>query len=126
MNDKKTSFQEVSVKPNILDAVSHESGLWHEAHESEQENDLSKEKLRAEAIRVLGAIMETSLTQKQLEIIELYFYREKTQQEISEILGIRQQVVSRQLFGVVRKGKKIGGAIRKLRKMLGDSGISFD
>jgi RNA polymerase sigma factor (sigma-70 family) len=126
MNAKKTSFQEVLVKPNILDTVSHELGLWHEAHPSEEENDQSKEKLRTEAIRVLGTIMETSLTQKQLEIIELYFYRGKTQQDIAEILGISQQVVSRQLFGVVRKGKKIGGAIRKLRKILGESGISFD
>jgi predicted transcriptional regulator len=50
----------------------------------------------------------------------------KTQEEIAVILGISQQVVSKQLFGVMRQGKKVGGAIRKLRKLLEKSGIKFE
>ena len=42
------------------------------------------------------------------------------------LLGISQQVVSKQLFGVMRKGRRVGGAIRKLRKILEASGVHFE
>ena len=38
-------------------------------------------------------------------------------------LGITQQVVSKQLFGVIRDGKRIGGAIRRLRQLCEEHGI---
>ena len=58
--------------------------------------------------------------------MNLYFYGGKTQTEIAEILGISQQVVSKQLFGVMRQGKRVGGAIRKLEKLLRANGIAFE
>ena len=32
----------------------------------------------------------------------------------------------KQLFGVMRKGKRVGGAIRKLEKLLRANGIAFE
>ena len=58
--------------------------------------------------------------------MNLYFYGGKTQAEIAEILGIIQQVISKQLFGVMPKGKRVGGAIRKLEKLLRANGIEFE
>ena len=81
---------------------------------------------RAELIALLKLLIETQLTRRQREIVDLYFYQGKTQDEIAEVLGVAQQVVSKQLFGVMRKGKRVGGAIRKLRKVLGKSGITFE
>lgn len=46
----------------------------------------------------------------------LYFNDGLTQQEIAARLGIPQQVVSKHLFGVIRNGQKIGGAVAKIRK----------
>ena len=70
-------------------------------------------------------LVATRLTPRQRRIVELYFYEGRTQQEIAAELGISQQVVSRQLFGVVRNGKKVGGAIKRLRDVCDELGIEW-
>ena len=85
--------------------------------------DPQKERVRNAVLAELGEIVRTHLTDKQRRIVELYFYDERTQQEIAAELGISQQVVSRQLFGVIRDGQRIGGAIARLRKACESLGI---
>jgi len=79
--------------------------------------------LRDEMLALLAELVATRLTDRQRQIVELYFTDGCTQAEIGERLGISQQVVSRQLFGVVRDGKRIGGAIRRLRVLCEEHGI---
>lgn len=79
--------------------------------------------LRDEMLALLGELVSTQLTERQRQIVELYFTDGCTQAEIGARLGISQQVVSRQLFGVVRDGKRIGGAIRRLRVLCEEHGI---
>jgi DNA-directed RNA polymerase specialized sigma subunit len=67
----------------------------------------------------------TRLTPRQRRIVELYFYEGRTQEEIAAELRISQQVVSRQLFGVVRGGKKVGGALKRLRDACAELGIEW-
>ena len=61
-------------------------------------------------------IMNTVLTERQSEILDMYFFKGYNQQEISEILNISQQSVSEHMYGKTRNGRNVGGAIRKLRK----------
>jgi predicted transcriptional regulator len=49
-------------------------------------------------------------------VLQLYYFQGKTQEDIAAILNLTQSTVSRHLFGTVRGGKKVGGAIPKLRK----------
>lgn len=77
---------------------------------------------RREALAGIAELVRSSLTDKQRRIVELYFYEGRTQQEIADDLGISQQVVSRQLFGVIREGKRIGGAVARLRKLCEERG----
>lgn len=79
--------------------------------------------VRNEALAMLRMLVETRLTARQREIVELYFTDQLTQQEIAARLGISQQVVSRQLFGVIRDGQRIGGAIKRLRQLCEESGV---
>ena len=79
--------------------------------------------VRDEMLALLAELVATGLTERQREIVELYFTDGCTQAQIAERLGISQQVVSRQLFGVVRDGKRIGGAIRRLRVLCEEHGI---
>ena len=65
------------------------------------------------------------LTQKQCEVVILYFIYQKTQQEVAEVLGISHRVVSQHLFGICRNGKHIGGVMNKLRKMCAQQGIDI-
>ena len=85
---------------------------------------LDAEQLRArkEALAGIAEIVRSGLTEKQRRIVELYFYDGRTQQEVAAELGISQQVVSRQLFGVLRDGRRIGGAIARMRKLCEDNG----
>lgn len=64
------------------------------------------EMLADEELRKLYAAM-SKLTEHQQEIIQLYFYKGLTQQEIAEELGIRQQSVNDCLKGALKKIRKI-------------------
>jgi DNA-directed RNA polymerase specialized sigma24 family protein len=70
----------------------------------------------------LAEVVRSRLTVRQREIVELYFFAGRTQQEIAAQLGISQQAVSRQLFGVVRDGRRVGGAINRLRRIAVEQG----
>ena len=118
-------FWEVCVDPSILSSLSAEDGLWYQPPQTEEDEAKSRRRQRLvrEAVGQIRIIIETHLTDKQREIVELYFFRNKTQEEIAEILGISQQVVSKHLFGAIRNGRRVGGAVRKLRKICRRQGI---
>ena len=80
------------------------------------------EAARAEALSGLAELVRSSLTARQRQIVEAYFYEGRTQAEIATELGIAQQVVSRQLFGVIRNGRRVGGAIARLRRLCEERG----
>ena len=69
------------------------------------------------------AIIEEQLTQRQREVVELYFLRGMDQATVATLLGISQQSVSEHLFGKTRDGAQVGGVIRKLRKLCARQGI---
>ena len=118
-------FWEVAVDPTILDSLSSDSALWRNDGDAEvdEESRKEREELKQEALRQIAIIIRTRLTPKQQRILDLYFYQDKTQEEIAEMLGVSQQVVNKHLFGVVRQGQRIGGAVKKLRKMCEERGI---
>ncbi len=126
MFESHSGNREIPVDPAILQELPEDRGLWHQTPETEAETGTASAKMRDEAISILAALVETKLTRRQKEIVILYFHEAKTQAEIAEILGISQQVVSKQLFGVMRAGKKIGGAIKRLKRALEENDISFD
>ncbi len=69
----------------------------------------------AEAVREAVA---TALTDKQREVVEACFFEGLSQGEIARRLGITQQVVDKRLYGATRGGKRVGGAISRLREAL--------
>jgi RNA polymerase sigma factor (sigma-70 family) len=117
-------FWEISVDPEMLESLLVDPGFEQLLISPEDEQvSLEKEHLKEEAVDQIKQLISNRLTPKQRQIIELYFYEDKTQQEIAEILGINQQVVSKHLFGVLRNGHQVGGAVRKLRKLCEQMGI---
>ena len=78
---------------------------------------------RDEMLELLRELVATKLTDRQRQIVELFYTDGLTQAEIAARLGITQQVVSKQLFGVLRDGRRIGGAIRRLRQLCDEHGI---
>ncbi|MEM7030801.1 MAG: sigma-70 family RNA polymerase sigma factor [Chloroflexota bacterium] len=112
-------FWEVNVDPEVLESMLAGPDLLEQFLDDAYDETLQNEKdqLRAQALTQIQTLIQTKLTDKQRQVVELYFYQDKTQREIAQILGINQQVVSKHLFGVLRDGQKVGGAIRKLQKL---------
>jgi RNA polymerase sigma factor (sigma-70 family) len=102
-----------------------EDGLWYEHPDDAAERHERAE--RAEALLpAVREVMEKALSERQREIATLYFFEHLNQREIAERLGITQQSVSEHLYGKVRNGHAIGGALRKLRKACAKRGIRWE
>lgn len=64
------------------------------------------EMLADEELRRLYAAMG-KLTERQREVIELYYFKGMTQQEIADELGIGRRSVGNALEGAIKKLKKV-------------------
>jgi len=113
-------FWEISTDSSVLDRVAADRGLWHETDTDRERRHAFKE-FFAEVSPVVFELIEEKLTRRQREVVTLYYVHGKTQEDIAIILNLTQSTVSRHLFGTVRAGKKIGGAIPKLRKIIGQA-----
>ena len=114
-------FWEVQLDPVDLDRYPAEAGLWHETGNEQRQRHESTQR------QVLSPVMDlvsTALTDRQREATLLYFLCEKTQEEVAEIMGISRRVVSQHIFGICRNGKRVGGAIGKLKKACRHFGIA--
>ena len=109
------TYWEIPVDPAVLARLP--------ATEVEPSRDPDKQRIIDEAVAQLRTIIETGLTARQREIVQLYFLDRRTEAEIAQQLGIAQQVVSRHLFGALRAGRRVGGAMAKLRRLAEELGI---
>lgn len=62
--------------------------------------------------------VEAVLTGRQREIVEWHYFEGASQGEIARRLGVSQQVVQKSLHGVTRRGRTVGGSLRRLRDAL--------
>ena len=118
MAPEERNWREIPFAPDVLD-------MWDIGGDPDEPEDPKRARLRAELVAALTELVATRLTPHQRRIVELYFYEGRTQQEIAADLRISQQTVSRQLFGVVRDGKKVGGALKRLRDACAELGIEW-
>ena len=117
-------FWEVRLDPQDLDQYANEAGLWFEASEDTQARLQPSPRLQ----RLLPPLMDLigqALTEKQRQVLFLYYLHQKTQEEVGQILGISRRVVSQHLFGICRQGKQVGGAVNKIRKLCRQQGLGL-
>jgi len=110
-----SDFWEVQAGPEYLASVSSERALWFETDVDRDRRHATRE-FFGEVMPSVTTIIDEQLTNRQREVLRLYYFEGKTQEDIAAILDLTQSTVSRHLFGTVRNGKKVGGAIPKLRK----------
>jgi len=108
-------FWEIPVDFDKLTEFDTKQTLWHETDE-ERESRWMREDRQEKLVSKLIEIIENELTPKQRQAVILYFFGQKTQEEIGKIMGIPHQVVSQHIYGIRRNGKKIGGAMARIRK----------
>ena len=125
MSTYNPDFWEVSVSPDILESVLEAPDMLERLLVTPEESRAVQDRqlVKQQAVEVIRELIRTRLSPRQRRIVELYFYQEKTQQEIAAELDINQQVVSKHLFGVLRDGQRVGGALKKLRKLCERTGV---
>jgi DNA-binding CsgD family transcriptional regulator len=91
--------------------------LWYEYNYSQQSRE-RREEINREAIVIIKNIIECDVTARQREITLLYFFGDMKQVPIARQFGISQPTVNQHLKGKMRGGKRVGGAIRRIRKVI--------
>ena len=124
MTHFNSDFWEIPVGLDKLMEFDTKSALWYETDE-ERESRWRREDRQKQLIPGLIEIIENELTSKQRQAVMLYFFGQKTQEEIGRIMGVPHQVVSQHIYGIRRNGKKIGGAIMRIRTACKEKGISY-
>ncbi|PCJ56767.1 MAG: hypothetical protein COA73_11560 [Candidatus Hydrogenedentota bacterium] len=117
MAEFNSDFWEVSAESGYLENLPAERGLWFE-NDEDRENRYAFNEFFDEVKPFVMELIDAKLTKRQLEVVKLYYVYGKTQEDIATILDLTQSTVSRHLFGTVRGGKKVGGAIPKLQKVI--------
>ena len=125
MSKFNPDFWEVTISEESWEQFTTEERLGYESPEEVEERHERAERAKA-LLPTVRAIMDEVLTPRQREVIELYFFEGLNQREIAEQLGISQQSVSEHLYGKERKGRAVGGALRKLRKACVKRGVQWD
>lgn len=117
-------FWEVTISEESWERFSSEEHLYYE-----EPGEAERRRARAERAEALWpevrAIIQEVLTPRQREVLALYFLQELNQRQIAESLGISQQSVSEHLYGKMRNGRAVGGALRKLRKACARCGVRW-
>lgn len=119
------AFWEIPVDPGILEATLAAPDAYELLFVTPEDERASADKarLKEEAIAQIRMLIASRLTPRQQRVVQLYFVQGMTQQEVARELGISQQVVGKHLFGVLRCGRRVGGAMAKLRKLAEELGI---
>ena len=123
MSKYNPDFWEIPVSPEYFDQLTTEDHLWYQPPSNGYAEARTAKK--QQVLKQIRLIIAKELTDRQYDCVQLYFYEGKTQDEIGEILGISRRVVSQHLFGVTRDGRKVGGAINKIRKLCRKLGVQF-
>ena len=117
MAEFNSDFWEIPIGSEDLENLPAERALWFETEEDQQRRHVFQD-FFTDVGPVVMQLVDSHLTRRQQEVVKLYYVHGKTQEDIAVILDLAQSTVSRHLFGTVRQGKKVGGAIPKLRKLI--------
>jgi DNA-directed RNA polymerase specialized sigma24 family protein len=118
-------FWETTLASANWQRFSEQDGLWYESAE-DAEARAARTTRTAALWPCIQAVMRDVLTERQREVVTLHFFAALNQRQIAERLRISQQSVCEHLYGKVRDGRAVGGAIRKLRKACTKRGIRWD
>ncbi len=111
-----TAFWEIPADTAFLENIPpSDRSPWYETSEDRERRYAFREFFN-EVFPIIRSLIDAELTARQREILHLYYFQNMRQEEIANILRISQSTISRHLFGTVRNGKRIGGAIPKLQR----------
>ena len=118
------AFWEVPLDSKRARSLRQEDHLYYESTQERSER-LQRRDREPRLLEELKRLMDSTLSTRQREVVELYFFEQMTEEEIANRFGIARQVVNQHLFGIHRGGRRIGGAVKKLRKVAHQKGLCW-
>lgn len=118
-------FWEIYLETQSWDRVAREDGLWFESEQDAAARARYGQRAKRLWPRVRQLVDEV-LTERQREVVILHFLEEFNQRQIAARRGLSQQSVSEHLYGKARGDRRLGGALRKLRKAGARRGIDWE
>ena len=116
--NKSASFRRaVLLEHKHWQNISASRSLWYE-YNQDVENRTKFVNFQHNLLLVIQNIITSGLTVRQKEVLTMYYLYDHTQVFIARKLGISQPTVNQHLKGKIRNGKRIGGSIKKIRKMI--------
>lgn len=91
-----------------LDRVASTAALWSDDDDRTTDDRCAR----------VRALVAEALTPRQRAIVEWHYFEGISQGEIARRLGVTQQVVQKALHGDARGGRRVGGALQRLRLAL--------
>lgn len=125
MSKFNPDFWEATLEAESWDRIAREDALWYESAQDGEARARSSRRADELWPRVRELIDEV-LTERQREVVLLHFLGELNQRQIAERLGLSQQSVSEHLYGKAQGDRRVGGALRKLRKVCARRGIRWE
>ena len=117
LNKSRPFVKEIFLKQGHWQNIPEAKQQWYDYnHDARHRAEMTT--IHQEIIPVIRRIIRIELTERQREVLTLSFFHGHTQEQIANELNISQPTVSQHLNGKKRNGKVIGGAIRKIRKVL--------
>ena len=110
-------FWEIPLDAGHLEQIPAERALWFETAADRERRHALRDFFQA-VLPAVRELIENELTERQREVLRLYYFEGHTQEDIAALLDLKQSTVSRHLFGTSRNGRKVGGAVPKLRKAI--------
>ena len=124
MSNFNPQFWEIVFPPGEMDNFSEDAAIWYETEE-EKELRYEKEDRKRNIIPLIMEIIENELTEMQRDCIKLHFLYERDRDEVASALGISRRVVAQHIYGIRRRGKRVGGGIKKIKRICEERGISL-
>lgn len=117
MGKHSFSVQGVQLAAGHWNNIPETSARWFNYNDNKTECS-EWDKVHGDIIETLNQIMSKKLTLRQSMVIELYYGQGLTQKKTAKRLGIKQPTVHQHLRGKKRKGKVVGGAMKRINKII--------
>ena len=124
MSKFNPDFWEVHLSDVAWSLMAEEAHPFYECEQDREERHERSDRA-SDLLPDLRDAMRQVLTERQFEVVDLYYFASMNQREIAKNLSVSQQSVSERLYGKARKGRVVGGALQKLRREMQSRGIEW-
>ncbi len=110
----RTDYWEVNLREGQWASIPSTQTIWESSTPAREQRLQTAEEIAL----LLHTLMLAVLTRRQRQVMELYYFENQTEVQVATALGITQPTVCQHIHGKIRNGRRVGGALRRIRKAI--------